>query len=58
MNEKINKIKYFLKENQNRSAEIVCSKEVEPILRKEVSDANYVVIDIEKYIEKEKRYYD
>ena len=56
--EKINKIKYFLKENQNRSAEIVCSKEVEPILRKEVPDANYVVIDIEKYIEKEKRYYD
>lgn len=56
--EKISRIKHFLNENKSKNEDIICSKELEQIIRKELPTANYIVIDLEQYIEKEKRYYD
>lgn len=56
--EKINRIKYFVSENLNRKVDIICSKELHPIIRKEIPSANFIIIDLDKYIEKERRYYD
>lgn len=56
--EKINKIKYFLRENKNKNADIVCSLDLKPILQKNLPIANYVVVDLEKYIDKKRNVYD
>lgn len=56
--EKINRIKYFLRENENRNAIIICSKDLEIELKKELPNVKYVILDLEQYIDKEKRYYD
>lgn len=56
-NEKITRLKYFIKENSNKKAYIICNTEMEAILRKELPDANYCVIDLEQYIDKEQKYY-
>lgn len=57
--EKINRIKYFIKENPTKTAHIVCDAELEQTLRKQLPNANYCVVDLEKYIDKEIRdYYD
>lgn len=56
--EKINRIKQFLRENNNKKADIICSPEIEIILRKEIPEAKFVVVDLEQYTDKEKRYYD
>ena len=56
--EKITRIKYFLMESNNRNVDIICDEKLEPILRKELPDANYVVVDLNKYTMKEKNYYD
>ncbi len=55
--EKINRFKYFIKESSTKRAYIVCNSEVETKLRKELPDANYCVVDLEQYIDKEPRYY-
>lgn len=41
----------------NILAYIICNSEVETKLRKELPDANYCVVDLEKYIDKERKYY-
>ena len=56
--EKINRIKYFLRENKNKNADIVCSSELKEELQKELPTANYIVVDLEKYIDKELNVYD
>jgi len=56
--EKINRIKYFLRENKNKNADIICSSELKEELQKELPTANYVVVDLEKYIDKELNVYD
>ena len=56
--EKINRIKYFLRENKKKSADIICSKELESAIRKELPDANYIIVDLENYIDKERKVYD
>ena len=56
--EKINRIKLFLRESKSRNQDIICSKDIEPILRRELPNANYIVLDFEKYIVEEQRYYD
>ena len=56
--EKINRIKYFLRENKNKNADIICSLELEKEIKKELPTANYVIVDFEKYIDKERRVYD
>lgn len=55
--EKITRVKYFIKENSNKKAYIICNTEMEVILRKELPDANYCAIDLEQYIDKEQKYY-
>lgn len=56
--EKINRIKYFLRENKNKKADIICSKELKEIIQKELPSANYITLDLEEYIDKERNIYD
>lgn len=51
--EKINKIKYFLIENQDKNADIVCSAQIKEQLQKELPSCNYVIVNLEDYIDKE-----
>lgn len=55
--EKINRFKYFIKENSANIVHIVCTTELEKSLRKALPNANYCVVNLEKYIDKERRYY-
>ena len=55
--EKITRFKYFIKENSTKKADIICNTELETRLRREIPDANYCVVDLEKYIDKERKYY-
>ena len=56
--EKINRIKYFLRENKNKNAHIICNSELEKEIKKELPNANYIVVDLEDYIDKERNVYD
>ena len=56
--EKISKIQYFLRENKNKNIDIICNKEIENTIRKEIPRANYKIVDLEEYIEKEIKIYD
>lgn len=56
--EKINRIKYFLRENKNKNADIICSSDIKKTIQKEIPTANYQVVDLEKYIYKERNVYD
>ena len=55
--EKINRFKNFIRESLTKRAYVICTKELEIILRKELPDANFCVVDLENYIDKERRYY-
>ena len=55
--EKINRFRYFINENSTKRTYIICDAELETKLRKELPDANYCMVDFEKYIDKERRYY-
>lgn len=55
--EKITRLKYFIRESSTKRAYIICNLELEVKLRKERPEANYCVIDFEKYIDKEQKYY-
>ena len=56
--EKITRIKYFLRENNSKNIDIVCDKELEIELKKHFPKANYKIIDLDKYIIKERNIYD
>lgn len=56
--EKINRIKNFLRENKNKSAIIICNKDIEDELKKYLPNAKYIAIDFKPYIDKERIYYD
>lgn len=56
--EKINRIKYFLRENRNKNADIICPLELKEEIQKELPNANYHILDLEEFIDKEKRIYD
>lgn len=56
--EKINRIKYFLRENKNKNADILCTKEIKELIQKELPNANYIAIDLEEYIDKVRNIYD
>ena len=55
--EKIARSKLFMRENPSKMADIICNTELWAILRKELPDANYCVVDMENYIDKERKYY-
>lgn len=52
--EKINLIKYFLKENKDKKVDIVAKTDILDILKKELPKQNYIEININDYIVKEK----
>ncbi len=56
--EKITRIKQFLRENKNKNANIICDKQLEKELKKELPTAKYNVVNLEEYIDKERNYYD
>lgn len=56
--EKINKIRYFLRENTNETADIICAPDLEQDLKKELPNAHFCIVDLEKYIDKERIYYE
>ena len=56
--EKINRIKYFLRENKNKNADIICTPDLEKEIRKELPFCNYMVVNLEKYIDKIRNVYD
>lgn len=56
--EKINRIKYFLRENKNKNADIICTNELKEELIKELPKAHYIIVNLEEYIDKERNYYD
>lgn len=56
--EKINRIKYFLRENKNKNAHIICNAELETELKTELPNANYMIVNLEDYIDKERNVYD
>jgi len=56
--EKINRIKYFLKKNKNKNADIICTPDLEKEIRKELPFCNYMVVNLEQYIDKIRNVYD
>lgn len=56
--EKIYRIKYFLRENKGKNADIVCRAELEDDLRREFPNAHFVGVDLERYVEKVRIYYE
>ena len=55
--EKINRIKYFLRENKNKNADIICSAELKSAIQKELPQANFITINMEEFIDKERKIY-
>ena len=55
--EKIIGFKYFMKENSTNIVHIICTAELEKELRKALPNANYCVLKVEKYIDKERKCY-
>ncbi len=56
--EKIIRFKYFINESSTKRAYIMCHMKLEEELRKELPDANYCVVNMEKYIDKKKRVFE
>ena len=56
--EKINRIKYFLRENENKNIDIICDSSQKEELSKVFPKAHYIILSLEKYIDKERNYYD
>ena len=56
--EKINRFKYFLRENKNKNADIICTPDLEKEIRKELPFCNYMVVNLEEYIDKIRNVYD
>ena len=57
--EKVIRIQYFLRENKNKMIDIICPQELEQQIRKEIPNACYKIVDVDKkYIIKERNVYD
>ena len=56
--EKIMRNWHFLNVNKYRNATIICPKEIEELIRTELPTANYVIIELENYIDREIHIYD
>lgn len=56
--EKINRIKQFLGESKDRNIDIICSSELKDFIKKQIPTANYMVVDIEKYIDRDRHIYE
>lgn len=56
--EKINRIKYFIKENNQKTVDIICNNAIAMQIKKELPTANYIIIDLDEFIDKEQIIYD
>lgn len=56
--EKINRIKYFLRENKNKYADVICDKTIKEQIKKELPNVNCYTINLEEFIDKERKVYD
>lgn len=56
--EKITRIKQFLRENRNKSIDIICDIQLKEKLKKEIPTARYITINLEEYMDKERKFYD
>ena len=56
--EKINRINIFLQSNEGKQADIICSKKIVNLLGKELPLANYKLIQLSDFIEKDIKVYD
>ena len=48
--EKINLLKYFLRENKGKKVDIVCSTEYLQLLQREIPNQNYYPIEFDRFI--------
>lgn len=55
--EKICRFNYFINESSTKRAYVICNTDLETKLRKELPNANFCVVDLERYVDKEQRYY-
>ena len=55
--ERISRIRGFLRVNEHRNTEVVCSSELVPLIKKILPDVIYVPIDLDEYTVKVWRYY-
>ena len=55
--EKINRINYFLRENKHKNMDIICDVQTEEEIIKKIPNANYIIVDLAKFIDKERNYY-
>jgi len=56
--EKLNRIDTFLQNNNQKQADIICSADIKPIICREIPSANYININLEDCIEKERKVYE
>lgn len=56
--EKINRINNFLSQNRFKKVDILCSKNIADRLKQTILRANYICLDLEKYIDREKFCYE
>ena len=56
--EKINLLKYFLKENKDKKVDIICSRECLVLLEKEMPNQNYYPIEFDSFIKGEFNIYE
>lgn len=56
--EKINRINTFLRNNSEKKADIICNKNIVRYLGQEIPTANYTLINLDEFIEKDIKAYD
>ena len=56
--EKINRLKYFLRENKSKTADIICDVKIKDEIKKELPNCNYIDINLEEYVDKEINVYE
>lgn len=56
--EKINRIDIFLKNNTQKQADIICTEDIVKFLGQELPTANYKLINLDEFIEKDIKIYD
>ena len=56
--EKINRIDTFLRNNKPKQADIICDESIVRFLGQELPTANYKIINLDEFIEKDIKIYD
>ncbi len=56
--EKINRINQFLRENKNKNIDVICNATEKSKICKEISNAKYTIINLDKYISRKRNIYE